>query len=202
MLRRKIRNYILYETEIRQNTILRIRHGSILILLISVTTLGVVIGHATPIYANHTFELGVQGSSVPDNTHIRLDGLTLPVGGVLPLYDASPDFVAGHFPLRVPCDATHRPFITVMASHIDEHEDQAFVDKMPLFYINHASTANSCVWHAHVPDPLNGGASRVTDIDLINLSVDDVFFGPGDAVDINIQRSLGSMLDNPMKRLK
>ncbi len=73
---------------------------------------------------------------------------------------------------------------------------------MPLFYINHASTANSCVWHAHVPDPLNGGASRVTDIDLINLSGDDVFFGPGDAVDINIQRSLGSMLDNPMKRLK
>jgi hypothetical protein len=200
MLRRKIRNYILYETEIRQNTILRIRHESILILLISVTTLGVVIGHATPIYANHTFELGVQGSSVPDNTHIRLDGLTLPVGGVLPLYDASPNF-AGHFPLRVPCDVTHHPFITVMASHIDEHEDQTFVDKIPLFYINYASTANSCVWHAHVPDPLNGGASRVTDIDLINLSGDDVFFGPGDAVDINIQRSLGSMLDNPMKRL-
>ena len=114
----------------------------------------------------------------------------------LPLYDASPNFVAGHFLLRAPCDDSHVPIVTVIAGHIDEHADQTHVDKVPLYYIDHASTAGSCVWHAHIPDPLNGGAPRVTDIDLFNLSGGDASFNPGDAVDINVQRTLGSIRDN------
>jgi hypothetical protein len=179
--------------------------AALLILVIPGIILGGLVGQAIPAYASHTFELGVTGNTVPDNTQIRLDGIRLPPGGVLPLYDASPNFVAGHFLLRAPCDeTTHAPFVTVMAGHIDEHADQTHVGKMPLFYISHASTAGSCVFHAHIPDPLNGdvgtpdgAAPRVTDIDLINLSGEDVSFLPGDAVDINIQRVLGSMRDNP-----
>jgi hypothetical protein len=37
----------------------------------------------------------------------------------------------------------------------------------------------------------------VTDIDLINLSGQAISFNPGDAVDINIQRVLGSISDAP-----
>jgi hypothetical protein len=154
-------------------------------------------------FASHSFELGVAGLYVPDNTHIRLDGLTLPPGGVLPAYDASPNFVAGHFLLRGPCDSeTHIPQVTVIAGHIDESEHMTYMDKVPLYYINHASTAGSCVFHAHIPDPLNGGAPRVTDIDLINLSDQPVSFNPGDVVDINIQRVLGSIADMPYKEMQ
>jgi hypothetical protein len=157
---------------------------------------GVIYGGS--VFASHSFEAGVKGDSLPDNTHVRLDGLTLPPGGVLPVYDASPNLVAGHFLLRAPCEPeTHVPYITVIAGHIDEHANGTYVDKVPLYYIDHASTAGSCVFHAHIPDPLNGGAPRVTDMDLINLSAENVTFGAGDAVDVNIQRVMGSISDTP-----
>lgn len=174
---------------------LRLRQLKLLTIAVGIVTIGAAYGGS--VFASHSFELGVAGTNLPQNTHIRLDGLTLPPGGVLPLYDASPNFVAGHFLLRAPCDDDHVPTITVIAGHIDEHMDGTYMDKVPLYYIDHASTADSCVYHAHIPDPLNGGASRVTDIDLINLSGDDVEFNPGDIVDINIQRVLGSMASVP-----
>jgi hypothetical protein len=148
-------------------------------------------------YASHAFEAGVEGNAIPDNTHIRLDGLKLEDTAVLPLYDASPNFVSGHFLLRAPCDENNVPIVTAIAGHIDEHEHETHVDKIPLFYIGHASTAGSCVWHSHIPDPLNGGSPRITDIDLINLSGEDITFNSGDAVDINVQRTLGDIGQNP-----
>jgi hypothetical protein len=155
------------------------------------------------VLATHTFEAGVQGSNIPDNTHIRLDGLVLPPTGVLPVYDASPNFVSGHFLMRVPCDPeTHVPQVTVIAGHIDESRDSTFVDKVPLYYIDHASTAESCVFHAHIPDPLNGGAPKVTDIALINLSSQDATFNPGDVVDINVQRVLGNIGNSPYTEIQ
>lgn len=166
----------------------------LLILAAGIVAAGTFYGGS--IFASHSFEAGVKGDSLPDNTHVRLDGLTLPPGGVLPVYDASPNFVSGHFLLRAPCDPnTHMPYVTLIAGHIDESEHNTHMDKMPLFYIAHASTAGSCVFHAHIPDPLNGGSPRVTDIDLINLSGSDVSFNPGDVVDINVQRVLGSIAE-------
>ena len=73
-------------------------------------------------FASHSFELGVSGSSIPDNTHIALGGITLAKGEILPLYDASPNFVAGHFLAKVPCDSKKVPKVTVIAGHIDEHD--------------------------------------------------------------------------------
>jgi hypothetical protein len=168
----------------------------LLILAAGIAAAGTLYGGS--VFASHSFEAGVKGDSLPDNTHIRLDGLTLPPGGVLPVYDASPNFVSGHFLLRAPCDpTTHIPYVTVIAGHIDESEHETHMDKIPLFYISHASTAGSCVFHAHVPDPLNGGSPRVTDMDLINLSGSDISFNLGDVVDINVQRVLGSIAEAP-----
>lgn len=174
-----------------------IRKLKLLTIAVGLAAIGGIV-YGGSVFASHSFEAGVKGDSLPDNTHIRLDGLTLPPGGVLPVYDASPNFVAGHFLLRAPCDEdTHIPTITVIAGHIDESAEMTFMDKVPLYYIDHASTAGSCVFHAHIPDPLNGGAPRVTDIDLINLSGNDVTFNPGDVVDVNVQRVLGSIADSP-----
>lgn len=68
-----------------------------------------------------------------------------------------------------------------------------------MYYIDHASTAGSCVFHAHIPDPINGGAPRVTDIALINLSGEEISFNPGDIVDVNVQRVLDKISDAPYK---
>jgi hypothetical protein len=148
-------------------------------------------------HASHAFEAGVEGNAIPDNTHVRLDGLKLEETAVLPLYDASPNFVSGHFLLRAPCDENNVPIVTAIAGHVDEHEHETHVDKIPLFFIGHASTAGSCIWHSHIPDPLNGGSPRITDIDLINLSGEDIKFNSGDAVDISVQRTLGDISQNP-----
>lgn len=148
------------------------------------------------IYASHSYEAGVQGDNIPDNTHIDLSQLILPSTGAFPLYDSSPNFVSGHFLYRAPCDDTTeppKPLVTVIAGHIDEAANLTHVDKIPLYYVGHASTAGSCVYHAHIPDPLEGGSPRVTDIDLVNYSPNPVAFNSGDAVDINIQRSLGNI---------
>lgn len=144
-------------------------------------------------FASHSFEAGVIAGNLPDNTHVRLNDLTLSQYEVLPVYDSSPNYVAGHFLYRGPCNADHTPKVAVIAGHVDEHNGNTHMDVIPLFYIAAASTANSCVWHAHIPDPLNGGSPRVTDIDLINLGIDDVTFSDSDLVDLNVQQVLGSI---------
>ncbi|AFU59791.1 MAG: hypothetical protein QXX64_06105 [Nitrososphaera sp.] len=180
----------------------RLKLAAVAIAVASTAILLTIYG-STTVFASHSFEAGVSGDNIPDNTHIRLDGLTLPPAGVLPVYDASPNFISGHFLLRAPCDPeTHVPYVTVIAGHIDESEHGTYVDKVPLYYIAHASTAGSCVFHAHIPDPLNGGAARVTDIVLINLSGQNVTFNAGDVVDVNVQRVLGSISDAPYDEMK
>jgi hypothetical protein len=42
-------------------------------------------------------------------------------------------------------------------------------------------------------DPLNGGSPRNTDVDLLNCFGNEVIFNQGDAVDMNVQRTLGSI---------
>ena len=161
------------------------------------------------VFASHSYEAGVEGDAIPDNTHIDLSQLTLPSAGVFPLYDSSPNFVSGHFLYKGPCeggipnDETNdddrdgipfEPIVSVIAGHIDERAELTHVDFVPLYYVPHASPIEGiCVYHAHIPDPLEGGSPRVTDIDLVNYSPNTVEFNPGDAVDINIQRTLGSI---------
>ena len=147
------------------------------------------------VYASHSYEAGVQGDAIPDNTHIDLSQLILPSGGVFPLYDSSPNFVSGHFLYRAPCDpGTKIPTVAVIAGHIDESANLTHVDFVPLYYVGHASPIEGiCVYHAHIPDPLEGGSPRVTDIDLVNYSPNPVAFNPGDAVDVNVQRTLGNI---------
>ena len=154
------------------------------------------------VYASHSYEAGVQGDNIPDNTHVDLSQLILPSAGVFPLYDSSPNFVSGHFLYKGPCEdgdedndgTPFEPIVSVIAGHIDESANLTHVDFVPLYYVGHASPIPGiCVYHAHIPDPLEGGSPRVTDIDLVNFSPGNVTFNPGDAVDVNIQRTLGSI---------
>lgn len=184
-----------------------IKHLKLIILGIGITAIGTL--YTSSVLASHNFEAGVIGNNIPDNTHVRLDGVTLPPGGIFPVYDASPNFVSGHILVKAPCapvedgEDTYRPTVTVIAGHVDEHIGGTHMEKMPLYYISFVSNptgevgVNSCIWHAHLPDPLNGGSPRVTDIDLVNNTDGPISFNPGDVVDINIQRVLGSTRDSP-----
>jgi hypothetical protein len=172
------------------------------ILLVAVMTMATLLSLGSlssliplDVYASHSYEAGVQGDAIPDNTHIDLSQLILPSAGVFPLYDSSPNFVSGHFLYRAPCDpVTKVPLVAVIAGHIDESANLTHVDFVPLYYVGHASPLPGiCVYHAHIPDPLEGGSPRVTDIDLVNYSDRSVIFNQGDAVDVNIQRTLGSI---------
>jgi hypothetical protein len=172
------------------------------ILLVAVMTMATLLSLGSlssliplDVYASHSYEAGVQGDAIPDNTHIDLSQLILPSAGVFPLYDSSPNFVSGHFLYRAPCDpVTKVPLVAVIAGHIDESANLTHVDFVPLYYVGHASPLPGiCVYHAHIPDPLEGGSPRVTDIDLVNYSNRPVIFNQGDAVDVNIQRTLGSI---------
>lgn len=153
-------------------------------------------------YASHSFEAGVSGNNIPDNTHIVLNGITLAPGEIMPVYDASPNYVSGHFLLTDECmpvdDDTNRPRVAVIAGHIDEHNDATHIEPIPLFYIDLVSNGdNRCVWHAHIPDPLNGGSPRITDIAIANLGDSDVTFSGQHVVDINIHSVLGNIGDDP-----
>lgn len=179
-----------------------------IIIGVAVATVIVAV-YGVQVYAVHTFETGTQNTFsrhtqggaplIPNNVTVRLDGLTLQPGAALPIYDATPNYVSGHLLLRAPCepveegDDTYRPLVTVIAGHIDEHEHNTYVDKVPLYYIRHASSADSCVWHTHIPDPLNGGAPRVTDITLINLTDKVIKFNGGDVVVFNVFDVLGTI---------
>ena len=174
-------------------------------MIIGTALLTIALAFGGTVFASHSFEAGVKGDSLPDNTHIRLDGITLAPGGVFPLYDSSPNYISGHFLLTAPCepvtegDDTYRPTVSVIAGHIDELAENTRMDSIPLFYINTVSNpdSNYCVFHAHIPDPLNGGAPRATDIDLINLTDEDIKFTSGHIVDINIQQVLGNIASSP-----
>ena len=153
-------------------------------------------------FASHSFEAGVSGDNIPDNTHIVLNGITLAPGEVMPVYDASPNYISGHFLLTDECvpvdDDTNAPRVAVIAGHIDEFDDATHIEPMPLFYIDLVSNGdNRCVWHAHLPDPLNGGAPRVTDVAIANLGDSDVTFSGQHVVDINIQSVLGNIGNDP-----
>lgn len=172
--------------------------------IIGTAILAIAIAYGGTVFASHSFEAGVKGDTIPDNTHVRLDGIILEPGGAFPLYDASPNYVSGHFLLTAPCEPvadgedTYRPTVSAIAGHIDEFAENTYMESIPLFYINTVSNPpNFCVWHSHLPDPLNGGAPKVTDVDLINLTDEPITFSSGHIVDINIQQVLGNIGDSP-----
>ena len=100
----------------------------------------VAITYGGTVFASHSFEAGVEGGNLSDNTHIRLDGLTLASNAVFPLYDSSPNYISGHVLISAPCvpvdDDTNRPPVAVIAGHVDELNSRTLVASIPLFYIS------------------------------------------------------------------
>ena len=70
------------------------------VLMATLISLGSLSLTPLEVFASHSFKAGVQGDNIPDNTHVNLNGITLEQFQVVPLYDASPNFIRALFITR------------------------------------------------------------------------------------------------------
>lgn len=170
-------------------------------LLIAIISTSAALGGVSFHYAtaNHGFEGGAVAGSMPSATTVLLAGQVMRPGDYMPLVDFSPNYVAGHLLVRIPCDSNGMPLVTPVAGHIDELASRTYVEPAQLNYIAHASNpGNTCVYHSHIPaadstDVGVPGAPRITDIGLLNQGQKNVVFRTGNAMSFTLLRVLGDI---------
>jgi hypothetical protein len=166
-------------------------------ILVAVVSVGAYSFHTAT--ASHSFESGSATGTLPVATTVILAGQVLQPGDYLPLVDFSPNFVAGHLLVRIPCNSEGEPLVLPIAGHVDELPERTFMEQAQLNYIAHVSApGKTCVYHSHVPaadiDAVGfAGAPRITDIGLINLSGKNVVFRTGNAMSFTIHQVLGDI---------
>jgi hypothetical protein len=169
----------------------------LLVIIVATVSIGAYTFHTAT--ASHSFEQGAAAGTLPVATTIILAGQVLQPGDYIPLVDFSPNFVAGHLLVRIPCDSNANPLVIPIAGHIDELPERTFMEQAQMNYIAHASNpGKTCVYHSHVPaadvDAIGFvGAPRITDIGLINLSDKNVVFRTGNAMSFTIHNVLGDI---------
>ena len=103
--------------------------------------------------ASHAFEGGTAGGALPIATTVIISGEVMQSGDYMPLVDFSPNFVAGHLLLRIPCDAEGIPRVFPVAGHIDEMAHRTYTSQPQMNLIEHVSNkGKTCVYHSHVPN--------------------------------------------------
>ena len=101
--------------------------------------------------ASHAFEGGTAGGALPIATTVIISGEVMQSGDYMPLVDFSPNFVAGHLLLRIPCDAEGIPRVFPVAGHIDEMAHRTYTSQPQMNLIEHVSNkGKTCVYHSHV----------------------------------------------------
>lgn len=170
-------------------------------LLIAIISTSVALGSASYHYAmaSHGFEQGAAAGTLPTVVTVPLAGQVMRPGDYFPLADYSPNYVSGHFLVRIPCDANAKPLVTPVAGHVDELPERTWVAPAQLNYIPHASKpGDTCVYHSHIPavdlDGVgNPGAPRITDIGLLNQGKKNVVFRTANAMSFTLLQVLGDI---------
>jgi len=170
-------------------------------LVIAIVATSAALGSFSYHYAtaSHGFETGVVGGTLPSAVTVSLAGQVMRPGDYFPLADYSPNYVAGHFLVRIPCDNNAVPLVTPVAGHVDELAERTWVAPAQLNYIAHASKpGDTCVYHSHIPavDLVavgQQGAPRVTDIGLLNQGTKNVVFRTANAMSFTLIKVLGEI---------
>jgi hypothetical protein len=170
-------------------------------MLIAIVATAAALGSFTYHYAtaSHGFESGISGSSLPTAVTVSLAGQVMRPGDYFPLADYSPNYVAGHLLVRIPCDNNAVPLVTPVAGHVDELPERTWVAPAQLNYIPHASKpGDTCVYHSHIPavdltEVGNPGAPRITDIGLLNQGKKNVVFRTANAMSFTLLNVLGDI---------
>jgi hypothetical protein len=114
-----------------------------------------------------------------DSVTLLLDGISLPTGDFIELYDSTPyKIVNGHFVAKVPCT-------TKSQSDVDLLTGQA-----PNFKSSNAELVSElstpgklCVYHV---DLLSGSNNTITDVAIKNNSTKDITFPPTSSVSVGV----------------
>ena len=177
------------------------RYIVIFVAITTITTIGAYTYNEA--MASHAFEGGTAGGALPIATTVIISGEVMQSGDYMPLVDFSPNFVAGHLLLRIPCDAQGIPRVFPVAGHIDETAHRTYTSQPQMNLIEHVSNkGKTCVYHSHVPaidvsKVGNPGAPRITDVGLMNTCNSNIVFGTANVMSFTVLRTLGDINSNP-----
>ncbi len=149
--------------------------------------------------ASHSFEQGAATDTLPSVVTVILAGQVMQPNDYMPLADYSPNYVAGHFLARIPCDSTGEPLVVPVAGHVDELPNRTWLDQAQLNLIEHVSVkGKTCVYHSHIPavdvsQVGHPGAPRITDVGLLNTSPNNVVFRTGNAMSFTLLNVVGNI---------
>lgn len=120
---------------------------------------------------------------VRDSVAMNLDGVTLPAGKFIHLYDTTPYHIMnGHVAVNVPCDDNSTASIQVLLGQAP-NLTAAELENVPEL----STPGDLCIYHADVvPAETETGHEAITDIAVINPGESDVEFPPGSTAVIGI----------------
>lgn len=190
---------IIFIYNIQNYSLMKYSKSNILLMVLLVTAVGGVALTYNYATAAHSFETGAATGTLPSAVTVILAGQVLQPGDYLPLADYSPNYVAGHFLARIPCDSAGNPLVVPVAGHVDELADRTWLDQAQLNLIEHVSNkGKTCVYHSHIPavdltQVGHPGAPRITDIGLLNISDKNVVFRTGNAMSFTLLNVVGNI---------
>jgi len=119
------------------------------------------------------------GHVVRDSATVLLEGVTIPAGSFIHLYDTTPyKIVSGHVAAKLPCDTENATNVNVLVGQAPN------VSPSELEFVSELSNAGElCLYHA---DLASDAENTITDIAIQNNSTDDIDFPSTSTVVIGV----------------
>ena len=119
------------------------------------------------------------GHVVRDSATVLLEGVTIPAGSFIHLYDTTPyKIVSGHVAAKLPCNTDNATDVNVLVGQAPN------VSSSELEFVPELSNAGGlCLYHA---DLASNSANTITDIAIQNNSTGDINFPATSTVVIGV----------------
>ena len=119
------------------------------------------------------------GHVVRDSATVLLEGVTIPAGSFIHLYDTTPyKIVSGHVAAKLPCNTDNATDVNVLVGQAPN------VSSPELEFVSELSNAGElCLYHA---DLASDSANTITDIAIQNNSTGDINFPATSTVVIGV----------------
>jgi hypothetical protein len=147
--------------------------------IISAITVSVVLSTALMIPLSIDYVTAQEDPVVRDSQTILLDGKTIPAGGFVHLYDATPfKITSGHVAANIPCDESSVSPLVILAGQAPR------LSAANLTILNELSNPGTiCIYHVDIP---RNATDTVTDIAIQNPTESDVELPPDSTVVIGV----------------
>lgn len=128
---------------------------------------------------HHATGNATSGHVVRDSATVLLEGVTIPAGSFIHLYDTTPyKIVSGHVAAKLPCNTDNATDVNVLVGQAPN------VSSSELEFVSELSNAGElCLYHV---DLASDSANAITDIAIQNNSTGDINFPATSTVVIGI----------------